>query len=35
MRPYVDSLKNVIHGQQLDLGNPNGLDDILLFNKPS
>ncbi len=30
----MDWVKGVIHGQQLDLGNPDGLDVVLLCSKP-
>jgi len=33
--PFVDWVKGVIHGQQLDLGNLDVLDVVLLCNKPS
>jgi hypothetical protein len=32
---FVDWVKGVIHGQQVDLGNPDGLDVVLLCSKPS
>ncbi len=33
--PFVIWVRGVIHGQQLDLGNPNCLDAFLLCSKPS
>jgi hypothetical protein len=32
---FVDWVKGIIHGQQVDLGNPDGLDVELLRSKPS
>jgi hypothetical protein len=35
MLPFIERVKNVVHGHPMDLNNPSDLDRVLLCSRPS